>query len=60
MTTYQQHKQKIEENFGYSFWLRDAIAALEQRDPVDAVNDSRFLAELMQLRLRDLQQARTS
>lgn len=58
--TYHQHKQKIEESVGYSFWLRDALHALEQRDPVDAVNDSRFLAELMQLRLRDLKHGVTA
>ncbi len=59
MPTYREFKQKIQDSFSTSFWLRDALQQLDQRDPVDALNDARFLAELMQLRLRDHQQGVT-
>lgn len=31
-------------------WIKDAIAELEKRDPIDAVDDSRLVANLMALR----------
>jgi hypothetical protein len=37
-----------------SFWLRDAIRGLENRDPVDAVHDAECLCELLTTRLEEL------
>lgn len=37
-----------------SYWLKEAIKALLQRDPVDAVNDSEVLAEIMRARLSEI------
>lgn len=35
-----------------SFWLKDAIRALEKRDPVDAEGDAELLLAIAQQRLR--------
>lgn len=37
-----------------SYWLRGALAALEQRDPVDAVRDVEVLSRLAHQRLRQV------
>jgi hypothetical protein len=34
-----------------SYWLRDAIRSAVRRDPVDALNDAEFLADLLTARL---------
>jgi hypothetical protein len=39
-----------------SYWLKDALQSLLQRDPVDAVNDSRLLADIMQARYDEVLQ----
>jgi hypothetical protein len=39
-----------------TFWLKEALLTLLQRDPVDAVNDSRILADIMQSRLDEVLQ----
>ncbi|MGB8421380.1 hypothetical protein HHL24_35395 [Paraburkholderia sp. RP-4-7] len=38
-----------------SYWLKEAIKALLKRDPVDAVNDSEVLAEIMRARLSEIE-----
>jgi predicted SAM-dependent methyltransferase len=43
------HPREIEDT--QSSWLREAKAALLQRDPVDAVNDAEALAMFAQKRL---------
>lgn len=37
-----------------SFWIKDAIRALEKRDPVDAANDARLLARLFSDRVEEI------
>lgn len=41
-----------------SFWLKDAIKTLSNRDIVDAVNDAEILASLMKDRLNSIQGGR--
>jgi hypothetical protein len=48
--------QAICADFSTSFWLKDALKALLQRDAVDAAKDARLLADIMQSRLEELQQ----
>lgn len=38
-----------------SFWLRDAIASLSDRDPVDAIRDIKVLDILFEKRLQEIQ-----
>jgi len=40
-----------------SFWLKDAIGALWQRDPVDALNDVELLKHLCDLRWKEISNA---
>lgn len=37
-----------------TYWLRDAMAALEKRDPVDALKDAETLLRLAQLRVTEI------
>ena len=37
-----------------SYWLREAMAALEKRDPIDALKDAEALALLSQLRANEI------
>ena len=37
------------------FWLKKAITDLEDRDPVDALNDVVLLKRFCELRLKDIQ-----
>lgn len=37
-----------------TYWLRDAMATLEKRDPVDALKDAETLALLAQLRAKEI------
>ena len=37
-----------------TYWLRDAMAALEKRDPLDALQDAETLALLAQLRAKEI------
>jgi hypothetical protein len=39
-----------------SFWLKDALKTLLQRDAVDSAKDARLLADIMQSRLEELQE----
>lgn len=42
--SYARMKAGLESDRATSFWLREALAALERRDPVDAVSDASILA----------------
>lgn len=44
--SYDQRVARISANLCTSFWLRDALVALHKRDPLDALNDARQLAEV--------------
>lgn len=46
------HPREIAET--QSHWLREAKAALLQRDPVDAVNDAEALVRFAQRRLEEI------
>ena len=37
-----------------TYWLRGAMAALEKRDPIDALKDAETLALLAQLRAKEI------
>jgi hypothetical protein len=37
-----------------SFWLKDALRAMTNRDPVDALNDAELLVEVLTARLEDI------
>jgi hypothetical protein len=37
-----------------SYWLKNALEQSLERDPIDAVNDSRLLADVMQSRLEEV------
>ncbi len=41
---------QLKNDIGTSYWLRAAIDALEDRDPVDALKDAETLALLCQMR----------
>jgi DNA-binding transcriptional LysR family regulator len=47
--------QTIADEFCQSYWLRDAIAALAKRDPIDAIQDVESLLRVQQERLNDIQ-----
>lgn len=47
----QEMKEKIMKDPGASYWLKDAVRAAEDRDPVDALRDARILAEYNKKRI---------
>lgn len=55
MVTATMEAERIINSLGASFWLRDALAAMLRRDPVDAVNDAETLLAILQQRLAELQ-----
>lgn len=50
---YIEARNQLMNDIGTSYWLRNAIAALEQRDPVDSLKDSETLAFLSQMRAKE-------
>ena len=48
--TYEQHKFQIRTDPSASYWLKAALEALDERDPVDAYNDAQALARVQQVR----------
>lgn len=52
--TYQQMRGAILDDRAASFWLQDAIRALDARDPIDAVNDAEILFKLMEVRSSEI------
>jgi len=51
---YQEVRAAILSDPSASFWLREAMAALEKRDPLDALKDAETLALLAQLRAKKI------
>ena len=49
--SYKEQRDAIIGDFCASFWLQNAICALEARDPVDAFNDTEVLRKLAFLRM---------
>ena len=50
--SYMEQRRAILEDRSVSIWLKGAICALENRDPVDAVNDVEVLLSLAMVRLK--------
>lgn len=44
-------KEKIMSSLGTSYWLKDAVRALDGRDPVDALHDAQALLAVCSERL---------
>ena len=42
-----------------SYWLKNALKSMLERDPLDALQDAQLLAALMDVRLLNLEQAST-
>jgi hypothetical protein len=55
MHNYQHKVFAVLNDRSTSYWLRDAILALTERDPVDAAHDAHYLASLMDARVKELQ-----
>ena len=51
--TIEQSILAVTEDPTTSYWLRDAIVGLMERDPVDAANDADFLSDLMRERVAE-------
>lgn len=49
--SYADMKARIESEPEYSFWLREALLALEKRDVVDAWRDAEILAAAARKRM---------
>ena len=54
MTGYLETRAAIIADPSATYWLRDAIAALDKRDPIDALKDAETLALLEQLRAKEI------
>jgi len=54
MKTHLQYVAEVEDHPATSFWLKAAIKALEQRDPIDADSDAEVLHQIMRLRLNEI------
>jgi hypothetical protein len=50
---YKAQRNAIMDDRAASTWLKTAICALDQRDPVDAISDVEVLLDLAQCRLDD-------
>ena len=50
---YTEAREQLLTDIGTSYWLRAAIDALEDRDPVDALKDAETLAFLCQMRAKE-------
>ena len=58
MTTthsYRSDCHMIQTDPSISYWLKDALTALDQRDPVDALQDAEILLALAEKRLNEIQ-----
>jgi hypothetical protein len=49
-----QIAQRMEHDKSISFWVRDAIADLHRRDPIDALADVEMLATIQRQRCEEL------
>ena len=55
MTSYREDFRMIQNGLAVSYWLKDALTALDQRDPVDALQDAEVLLALAEKRLNEMQ-----
>ena len=54
-TSYSEDCFMIQTHPAVSYWLKDALTALDQRDPVDALQDAEVLLALAEKRLNEMQ-----
>lgn len=54
MNDIKKIKQTILETHGYSYWLKKALAELDDRDPVDAYKDLKTLELFFHLKLENI------
>ena len=52
---FQAQRAAILSDPSTSYWLKDALEALTTRDAVDALSDAEVLADLANLRLKEIQ-----
>jgi hypothetical protein len=52
--TYAERFTRLQNDPSVSYWLKDALHALDRRDPVDAESDAALLAEMMAQRAAEL------
>ena len=52
--SYREDFRMIRNHPAISYWLKDALAALDQRDPVDALQDAEILLALAEKRLFEI------
>ena len=52
--TYQNTKKRTIENPAASYWLKKAVAALDVRDPLDALADAEMLAAIAKQRTKEI------
>ena len=53
-TGYLEVRAAVIADASVSYWLRASMAALEKRDPLDALKDAELLALLAQLRAQEI------
>lgn len=53
LTPYESIRQRILDDPAASYWLKDAIAQLEERDPADARADCDVLCTIMRMRQKE-------
>lgn len=53
MRTYAGMFRELQNDPSVSYWLKDALHALDKRDPVDAVCDAELLANVMGQRAKE-------
>lgn len=52
--SYRKELQITLDSPAASYWLKDALAQLDKRDPVDALADAQALVYLMQQRMEEI------
>lgn len=54
-TQSEQLKYALKQNPCTSYWLKDAITAVDNRDPVDALKDCKFLVLYLNTKVREIE-----
>lgn len=54
MESYQQEFDAVVNGPATPYWLRAALLTLDKADPVDAVNEAEWLADLMRRRVDEI------
>jgi len=52
--TYNEAVSRLESSPATSYWLMEAVRDLNQRDPVDALNDAEALLHVVKMRYREI------